>query len=688
MGENINIEDKKYDYKNDYKKLINEYDKANSKNTEINNSNVYIMNYFREGYILSFIFNELCEKFHNELKYNSAKIFANITIFLNNIDNKDYIDLLNYLTVNFKNNLNFKERTLKLNPNTNDKTRTLNNFISEQIFKNIDNKKKIINFLKYLNNLEFEPEKINDTTTRYIYLEENNDKILKKINDVFTELKNNFNEKTNRLENIPYCLILKLYLLLEKYVKKNKKKIKEKKIIDLKENVNTLYSITEKYKGPATTEDISSNDNDFKEQQKTLHEKTITMFIKFIISFFRKQNIKKVLKKYKKKEKIYSSDFKYIFGEKEKELSQETGLLFLSHIFKDYFEEHINFRKKQDLYGNYIKLIFKKNSYFTTNTPKKIEHDKLKKKFELYKQTFKSLKEASPKNKKKNDKFIKYYKNEINKNKKKAKKKAEKYKKIKDTTDTKTKKDTKKDIDNLETNENNIEDENNKNIKKEQSKIKKEKIDKKEVIGYINKELSRQGISGIKPEYQELIVQIIGDIIDAYNENILTNSRKILNIIKNIDTTILTNMVKDIEIDISNGKEIKFNIDSLNINKFKLKAIKFLLKRKINQIIDFSSLIKKEKTEYKKKFGSLVESLFKVKDGQEFVLLGIELLKLLIEFIEVQEPESVAGGFRKISKRNKRKIKYPRSKKTKQSKKKKTLEYVNNKNYLKLTKKK
>ena len=42
---------------------------------------------------------------------------------------------------------------------------------------------------------------------------------------------------------------------------------------------------------------------------------------------------------------------------------------------------------------------------------------------------------------------------------------------------------------------------------------------------------------------------------------------------------------------------------------------------------------------------------------------------------------------RKKSKRNKRKIKYPRTKKAKKSKKKKTIEYINNKNYRKLSKK-
>ena len=49
---------------------------------------------------------------------------------------------------------------------------------------------------------------------------------------------------------------------------------------------------------------------------------------------------------------------------------------------------------------------------------------------------------------------------------------------------------------------------------------------------------------------------------------------------------------------------------------------------------------------------------------------------------------SAGGGSRKKSKRNKRKIKYPRTKRAKKSKKKKTLDYINNKNYRKITKKK
>ncbi len=52
------------------------------------------------------------------------------------------------------------------------------------------------------------------------------------------------------------------------------------------------------------------------------------------------------------------------------------------------------------------------------------------------------------------------------------------------------------------------------------------------------------------------------------------------------------------------------------------------------------------------------------------------------------KPNSGGGGSRKKSKRNKRNIKYPRTKRAKKSKKKKTLEYINNKNYRKITKKK
>ena len=713
-----------------YNKLLNKFNRINNRIKPIKGEYDNIIGFFDYNKIIKYLLDKLSLKYNDKINRLSSNLFANIQIpaILNKKDL--YYEILPKLEDNFK-RVNF------------------NNYIEKQILKYElrkiedikDEAKELEKIKKRMETLysEFKEKcKQINTILKKLLQSVNLDipfrRLQKKKVRHFIKLLENV-IKRKLIEPFPFISVIGVFIDID-YINKtinNKIKKKDKTVVrEIRKMRNTLdfLKITDKEFYNSLISDISEIEEKKSKTRKSKRKKYmknifennsyITIIINILKNLLSTKNLKSLFHLNIINSGILSDvqdiDTVYLTKEEDKKPNNELKNKQYIFYFKDLIFNKIpseNEVYNNNTYGDYTNII---KSEVEKDRSIKIIGEKLTQKIKkniLYKKLEESI------TKKRRTYILDFLTEQI------KSKQEYNIKKSKTSSSPKESEKLEQDIDlkTLDINEKELE-----------AELKTYNLN--EINIDTIKEKLKPLLHTLDEGNKSILLDLLQKMLELFKNTIV--SFTLTNFIKSeTSTAFSTGIVKIIkELDDSKLQKLKTKLETTNLIEYKLEynlgiLIKKLIKKfgtnVVNKFVYNSGIKEDNQKSLKSKFiGILVLTLKKV-DVKTF----IDIVDAIIDFkkeenyepenskeekysdasvvtqeqsqdikasiaivakiLNTKERQTVQGGSRKKSKkskRNKRKIKYPRTKKVKKSKKKKTIEYINNKNYNRLSKKK